>query len=90
LAVQEGALGADVTSGGAALLQLGKAATGQHLQTQAALADDPDPDWAAQALAADAEVMAGATFTATPGGGLCGTCQVASSCPARDEGRRLR
>jgi hypothetical protein len=76
-------------SGGAALLQLGKAAGARTtLQTQPALADDPDPEWAAHLLATTADAMGAATFTATPGD-WCGACQLQSSCPAREEGRRL-
>ena len=90
VAVDAGALGADRHSGGAALLQLGRAHSARTpLQVQAPLAEDPEPDWARERLATDAEVMAGARFAAAPGGGLCGTCAVQSSCPARPEGRRL-
>lgn len=90
VALDHGALGDARVSGGAALLQLGRAATSRtSLQGQPPLAQDDDPQWAPDAVAADAELMAGASFAAAPGGGLCGTCQVASSCPARAEGRRL-
>lgn len=91
LAMAAGALGPGVESAGAALLQLGKAATATRvtLQAQGPLDLDEDPEWAASALAADAETMAGAIFTANPAGGLCSTCPVASSCPARSEGRQL-
>ena len=90
LAVGAGALAEHGSrSGGAALLQLGKAANrSTTLQTQEPLADDPEPGWAADLLAATAEGMGGATFTATPGD-WCGACQLRASCPAREEGRRL-
>ena len=90
LAVEAGAVHVHGTrSGGAALLQLGKAAGARTtLQTQPALADDPDPEWAAHLLATTADAMGAATFTATPGD-WCGACQLQSSCPAREEGRRL-
>jgi RecB family exonuclease len=90
LAVEAGAF-ADhgARSGGAALLQLGKAATTTTtLQVQVPLADDDDPRWAHDLLAGTADRMAAATFTATPGS-HCGTCQVKDSCPALAEGRRL-
>jgi RecB family exonuclease len=90
LAVDAGALAEHGrASGGAALLQLGKAANrSTTLQLQAALADDPEPRWAADLLAATADGMGGSTFTATPGD-WCGACQLQASCPAREEGRRL-
>ena len=76
-------------SGGAALLQLGKAATTTTtLQVQVPLTEDDDPRWAHDLLAGTADRMAAATFTATPGS-HCGTCQVKDSCPALAEGRRL-
>ncbi|WP_307812670.1 ATP-dependent DNA helicase [Phycicoccus sp. CSK15P-2] len=90
LAVREGALaehGRD--SGGAALLQLGKAANkATTLQVQVPLADDPEPGWADELVTTTADAMGAATFTATPGD-WCGACQLQSSCPAREEGRRL-
>ena len=76
-------------SGGAALLQLGKAATTTTtLQVQVPLGDDDDPRWAHDLLAGTADRMAAAAFPATPGS-HCGTCQVKDSCPALAEGRRL-
>ncbi|WP_377641043.1 ATP-dependent helicase [Oryzobacter terrae] len=76
-------------SGGAALLQLGRAANrSTTLQEQVPLALDPEPHWAHDLLATTADGMAAAAFTATPGP-QCGTCQVKDSCPAQPEGRRL-
>ncbi len=76
-------------SGGAALLQLGRAANrSTTLQEQVPLAVDDEPRWAHDLLAATADGMAAAAFTATPGP-QCGTCQVKDSCPAQPEGRRL-
>ncbi|HEX6917136.1 MAG TPA: PD-(D/E)XK nuclease family protein, partial [Phycicoccus sp.] len=92
LAVEAGAFAEHGSgSGGAALLQLGRAAgVRTTLQEQTPLADDPeDPRWAHELLERTAEGMAGAVFTATPGREVCGTCQVKDSCPARPEGRRL-
>ncbi|QKE84023.1 ATP-dependent DNA helicase [Arthrobacter sp. NEB 688] len=91
LAVEEGAFAAHGSgSGGAALLQLGRAANRTTtLQVQAPLADDPEPTWARDLVARTAEGMAAATFAATPSRDVCGTCQVKDSCPTQPEGRRL-
>ena len=76
-------------SGGAALLQLGKAATkATTLQVQVPLAEDDEPTWAGDLVSLTAEQMAGAAFPATPGS-HCATCPVKDSCPALPEGRRL-
>ena len=77
-------------SGGAALLQLGRAAAAKSttLQLQAPLDTDDEPTWARDLVEEVAEGMAGAVFAATPGS-QCGTCQVKDSCPAYAEGRRL-
>jgi superfamily I DNA/RNA helicase/RecB family exonuclease len=76
-------------SGGAALLQLGRAANrSTTLQQQVPLADDEEPRWAHDLLAVTADAMAAANYTATPGP-QCGTCQVKDSCPAQPEGRQL-
>lgn len=91
LAVEHGALAQHGReSGGAALLQLGKAAKSASvtLQTQPPLSEDPEPTWAAELVADTADAMGAATFRATPGD-WCGSCQLQSSCPAREEGRRL-
>ncbi|WP_460468290.1 ATP-dependent helicase [Calidifontibacter terrae] len=74
------------TSGGAALLQVGKAASsGVDLQRQAPLAKTVDPQWAGELLQATAEGMGGADFTATPGP-QCQICPVRRACPAAAEG----
>ena len=77
-------------SGGAALLQLGRAAAAKSttLQLQPPLDTDDEPTWARDLVEEVAEGMAGAVFAATPGS-QCGTCQVKDSCPAYAEGRRL-
>ncbi|MGL5928064.1 MAG: RecB family exonuclease, partial [Dermatophilaceae bacterium] len=89
VAVERGALsGVGPAAGGAALLQLGKAAgVSTTLQEQVPLADDEEPEWAHRLLTETADAMAGAGFAATPGP-HCGTCQVKDACPARPEGRR--
>ncbi|WP_229661790.1 ATP-dependent helicase [Phycicoccus endophyticus] len=92
LAVEAGAFAAyGSSSGGAALLQLGRAATSSTtLQVQVPLAEDPeDPAWAGELLARTAEGMAAASVLATPSRDVCGTCPVKDSCPARPEGRRV-
>ena len=61
-----------VESGGAALLQLGKAAnkTSVTLQVQAPLGEADDPGWARDLVVGTAEGMAGAVFPATAGRAL--------------------
>ncbi len=90
LAVEHGAF-ADhgERSGGAALLQLGRAAGARtSLQLQPPLASDDEPGWARELVEEVAAGMGGAVFPATPGA-ACGTCQLKDSCPAYAEGRRL-
>ncbi|MGL5867318.1 MAG: ATP-dependent helicase, partial [Dermatophilaceae bacterium] len=89
VAVQAGGLsGLGSVTGGAALLQLGKAASASTtLQEQRPLAHDEEPEWAHQLLTETAEAMAAAGFVATPGS-HCGTCQVKDACPAQPEGRQ--
>jgi len=91
LAVEEGALAAHgQRSGGAALLQLGRAAAAKStsLQLQQPLETDDEPTWARDLVEEVAQGMSGAVFAATPGP-QCGTCQVKDSCPAYAQGRRL-
>ena len=91
LAVEEGAFTQHgERSGGAALLQLGRAAAAKStsLQLQPPLELDDEPAWARELVEEVADGMAGAVFAATPGP-QCGTCQVKDSCPAYAEGRRL-
>ena len=83
-------LGVGRTSAGAALLHLGKAAgASTTLQAQPPLSRDEDPAWAEDLVRETGEVMAGATFTATPSDDVCRVCPVRSSCPAQPEGRAL-
>ena len=91
LAVEEGAFTQHGNrSGGAALLQLGRAAAAKStsLQLQPPLELDDEPAWARELVEEVADAMSGAVFAATPGS-QCGTCQVKDSCPAYAEGRRL-
>jgi RecB family exonuclease len=90
LAVEGGGLPEHgTTSGGAALLQLGRASNQTTtVQEQSPLASDDDPAWARELVDQVAEGMSGTVFSATPGA-QCGTCQLKDSCPAYAEGRRL-
>ncbi|MDF2144246.1 ATP-dependent DNA helicase [Knoellia sp. p5-6-4] len=91
VAVDAGAFGEHgTTSGGAALLQIGKGANRRDitLQEQRPLHTHDDPDWAQRLIAETADGMAGATFTATVGT-WCEQCAVRSSCPAQPEGKTL-
>ena len=90
LAVEEGAFGEHgARSGGAALLQLGRAAGARTtLQLQTPLDSNDEPGWARDLVEEVAAGMGGAVFAATPGP-ACGTCQLKDSCPAYPEGRRL-
>lgn len=91
VAIEQGAF-ADYgqRSAGAALLQLGKAGGLRgSLQPQPPLAEDEDPQWARNLLAATAEGMGRGEFAARVDS-WCHTCDVRSSCPATPEGERLR
>jgi RecB family exonuclease len=90
LGVERGAFGElGTVSAGAALLQVGKAALVKTtLQPQPALAEDDEPGWAADLVAATGEGMAGSTFQATIGE-WCTMCASKASCPAQPEGRVL-
>ncbi|PRX65593.1 DNA helicase/exodeoxyribonuclease V beta subunit [Nonomuraea fuscirosea] len=76
--------------GGAALLQLGKAA-GKHdalEQQQGALADDKDPGWAKDLVDTVAIGMSGPFFQAKVNDG-CRTCAARASCPVNDNGGQV-
>ncbi|HEU4676658.1 MAG TPA: ATP-dependent DNA helicase [Motilibacteraceae bacterium] len=92
LAVEAGAFEGDgvelAGSGGASLVQLGKAATAQPEQRQPALAEAADPQWARRLVIEVAAGMAGASFTARENE-HCDRCPVRTSCPVRDEGRTV-
>ncbi|MFC5998086.1 ATP-dependent helicase [Quadrisphaera sp. GCM10027208] len=74
-------------AGGAALVQLG---TGKRpkVQQQPPLAEAQDPDWAHDLLAATADGMAGAEFTAVRGQ-HCRVCPVQRSCPVHPRGGQV-
>ncbi|GGT28374.1 DNA helicase [Nonomuraea spiralis] len=76
--------------GGAALVQLGKAA-GKNAateQSQGALADDKNPGWAADLVDTVATGMSGPFFQAKVNDG-CRTCAARASCPVNDNGGQV-
>jgi RecB family exonuclease len=89
LAVESGAFAEDfglTESGGAMLVQLGKAGlTGKaREQAQGALADDEEnPDWARDLLSAVSGGMAGASFQAIANS-FCSRCPTRVACPLQD------
>jgi superfamily I DNA/RNA helicase/RecB family exonuclease len=92
LAVEAGAF-ADLglhESGGAALLQVGKAALTHKAreQRQESLSTYPDPDWARRLVTDAAVGMAGSAFQAMDND-LCNRCPVRTSCPVQDDGRTV-
>jgi superfamily I DNA/RNA helicase/RecB family exonuclease len=75
--------------GGAALVQVGKAAgKAAKEQGQGALADDPDPGWAGHLVETVATGMSAPAFTARVNDG-CRTCAAKSSCPVNDAGGQV-
>ncbi|MEV5897068.1 ATP-dependent helicase [Nonomuraea fuscirosea] len=76
--------------GGAALLQLGKAAGKNDAleQQQGALADDKDPGWAKDLVDTVAIGMSGPFFQAKVNDG-CRTCAARASCPVNDNGGQV-
>ncbi len=76
--------------GGAELVQVGKAGLTARakVQHQRALAEDPDPDWAGELVAAVATGMAGPVYRARVNPG-CRTCPVASCCPVQADGAQV-
>ena len=88
VAIAEGAFPQGSASGGAALVQVGKAAgKSAATQVQAPLTDQDDPRWAYDLIERTAAGMAGATFTAQVNK-RCRTCAVVKSCPLQPEGSR--
>ncbi|MFC7592829.1 ATP-dependent helicase [Nonomuraea antimicrobica] len=76
--------------GGAALVQLGKAAGKNDAleQGQRPLADDHDPGWAADLVDTVATGMSGPFFQAKVNDG-CRTCAARASCPVNDNGGQV-
>ena len=98
VAVQEGAFaealaepaGTSAASAGAALVQLGKAATkGVTIDPQPPLDTDEDPRWAHTLIEQTGEAMAAARFVARPEERRCERCPVRRACPAQPEGAPL-
>ncbi len=77
-------------SGGASLVQVGKAAGAKGVvqQPQGALADSADPTWARRLVSEVALGMAGSAFRAQENR-HCDRCPVRTSCPIREEGRQV-
>ncbi|NUT41795.1 MAG: ATP-dependent helicase [Thermoactinospora sp.] len=76
--------------GGAALVQVGKAAGKNDAmeQKQQALADDKDPNWAKDLVDTVALGMSGPFFQAKVNDG-CRTCAARGSCPVNDSGGQV-
>ncbi|MEO3862865.1 PD-(D/E)XK nuclease family protein [Acrocarpospora sp. B8E8] len=78
-----------VEPGGAALVQLGKAAgKDAKEQRQGALRDDPDPGWAENLVTTVAAGMSSQLFVAKVNDG-CRTCAAKISCPVNDSGGQV-
>ncbi|RNI21061.1 ATP-dependent helicase [Flexivirga caeni] len=88
VAIAEGGFEQGTTSGGAALVQVGKAAgKTAATQVQAPLEEQTEPRWAYQLIEETADGMSAATFTAQLNK-RCRTCAVRKSCPLQPEGAR--
>ncbi|MDH2429817.1 ATP-dependent DNA helicase [Sphaerisporangium sp. TRM90804] len=75
--------------GGAALVQVGKAAGKEaREQRQGALGDDAQPGWAREMVDNVATGMAAGVFTARVNDG-CRTCAAKASCPVNDSGGQV-
>jgi superfamily I DNA/RNA helicase/RecB family exonuclease len=89
LAVQSGAFSGFDESGGAELVQVGKAGgTRFGVQAQPPLAESDDPGWARRLVLDVAEGMAGSAFAAAENR-YCGFCPVRTSCPVQQDGRTV-
>lgn len=85
VAVRGGAFGAPEQPGGAALVQLGKAATSKGAAVQQQQPLDPENDWATTMVTESAEGMGAAHVTAVKGSS-CRICPVRRCCPVQPEG----
>ena len=91
VAITEGGFeqGRDVA--GAALVHLGRARTSRNaVQSQQPVDESDEPRHFHDLITRTADGMAAATFVAEPEEGRCRICPVRSSCPAHEEGGRLR
>lgn len=92
VAIAEGGFGEHGREGaGAALVHLGRARTSRNaVQEQQPIADSDEPRHFHDLITDTADGMAAATFVARPEDNRCRICPVRSSCPAHEEGGRLR
>ena len=92
VAIAEGGFAEHGTDGaGAALVHLGRARTSRNaVQGQEPIGEGEDPRYFHDLISRTADGMAAATFAAQPEDGRCRICPVRSSCPAHEEGGRLR
>lgn len=92
VAVVEGGFGEHGSeAAGAALVQLGRAySSGKAVQSQQPITQDDEPRRFHDLITDTADGMAAATFAAQPEDNRCRICPVRSSCPAHEEGGRLR
>jgi superfamily I DNA/RNA helicase/RecB family exonuclease len=76
--------------GGAELIQVGNASLSAQVrvQTQQALPDDPEPDWAQDLVETVAAGMAGPLFEARVNPG-CRNCPVRTCCPVHPDGEQV-
>jgi len=76
--------------GGAELVHVGRAARPKSaaVQSQRALADDPDPSWAQTLVKEAAAAMVGPQFKAAVNEG-CRRCPAATSCPVDERGGQV-
>ena len=89
VAVEAGAFEGVTESGGAELVQVGKAGGKDFaVQPQAPVAGDDDPGWARSLVLEVAEGMAGSAFQAVENR-YCAMCPVRTSCPVQDDGRAV-
>ncbi|MDR1998741.1 MAG: PD-(D/E)XK nuclease family protein, partial [Frankiaceae bacterium] len=85
LAIECGGFGAGESSGGAALVQLGRGASAGY-QPQQPLSEDEEPDWARRLVLDLAARYRGARFAAMANEG-CERCDLARCCPISPAGR---
>ena len=92
VAIAEGGfVGHGSEGAGAALVHLGRARTSRNaVQEQQPIASSDEPRHFHDLITDTAEGMAAATFVAQPEDNRCRICPVRSSCPAHEEGERLR
>ena len=89
LAVEHGAFDGLAESGGAELVQVGKAGGKDFaVQGQEPLSASDDPGWARTLVLEVAEGMAGSAFRAVDNR-YCTMCPVRTSCPVQDDGRAV-